>query len=46
MDEITKLQSLYKQMLGPAIDIYQRDRAERGKTRKKKRRKKIFFLLF
>lgn len=31
-DELTKLQGLYKQMLGPAIDIYRKDVAERGKN--------------
>lgn len=30
-DEIGKLQGLYKQMLGPAIDIYRKDVADRGK---------------
>jgi hypothetical protein len=29
-DERTKLQGLYKQMLGPAIEIYRKDTVERG----------------
>lgn len=30
-DEITKLQGLYRQMIGPSTEIYRKDRAERGK---------------
>jgi Holliday junction resolvasome RuvABC ATP-dependent DNA helicase subunit len=33
IDEITKLQGLYKQMYKPAIDIYRKDTAERGKIK-------------
>jgi hypothetical protein len=32
-DEITKLEGLYKQMLRPAIDIYRKDKAERGRRK-------------
>jgi Holliday junction resolvasome RuvABC ATP-dependent DNA helicase subunit len=35
IDEITKLQGLYKQMYKPAIDIYRKDTAERGKIKEK-----------
>jgi hypothetical protein len=30
-DESTKLKGLYRQMLGPAMEIYRKDRTERGK---------------
>jgi len=45
-EEKTKLRALYKQMLGPAIDIYRKDATERGtkqKTRNEKRKKKFVF---
>jgi hypothetical protein len=42
-DEITKLQGLYTQMLGPALDIYRKDKAERGKKFKNKKQKAPFF---
>lgn len=31
-DEITKLQGFYRQMIGPAVEIYRKDVAERGKS--------------
>ena len=35
LDEVTKLQGLYRQMLGPAMEIHRKDSAERGKQKKK-----------
>jgi len=32
-DEFNKLQGLYTQMLGPAIEIYQQDKDQRGRSR-------------
>lgn len=32
-DEMNKLETLYKQMLSPAIDIHRRDIADRGKSK-------------
>lgn len=33
-NEIERLEKLYQQMLGPAMDIYRRDQNERGKNEK------------
>ena len=45
-DEIERLEKLYQQMLGPAIDIYRRDLTERGEEKQSTGKATTNFFVF